>query len=69
MTPGFLASRGEEFYPGPMTRLDLPELSCNKVLISVKEIEKSSDIDIRSGQKECLLATLQQEVIYLLASC
>ena len=32
-TPGFLASRGEEFNPGPEMRLDPSELSCNKVLL------------------------------------
>ena len=33
--PGFLASRGE-FNPGPETRLDCPELLCNKVLLKYK---------------------------------
>ena len=32
---GFLAS-GEEFSPGPETRLDLSELLCNKVLLKYK---------------------------------
>ena len=31
-TPGFLASGGDEFNPGPETRLDRSELLCNKVL-------------------------------------
>ena len=31
-TPGFLAPGGEEFNPGPETRLDRSELLCNKVL-------------------------------------
>ena len=35
-TPGFLASRGEEFNPGPETRLDHSELLCNKVLVKYK---------------------------------
>ena len=35
-TPGFLASRGEEFNPGPETRLDHSELLCNKVLLKYK---------------------------------
>ena len=30
---GFLASRGEEFNPGPVTRLDDSELLYNKVLL------------------------------------
>ena len=49
--PGFLASGGEEFNPGPETRLDCSELLCNKVLLKLKEIEKASDIGIRRGQK------------------
>ena len=52
---GFLASRGEEFDRGPVTRLDHLEPLCNSVLLSIKEIEKISDIVIRKGQKECPL--------------
>ena len=33
---GFLASGGEEFNPGPETRLDHSELLCNKVLLKYK---------------------------------
>ena len=46
---GFLAPGGEEFNPGPETRLDRSELLCNKVLLKYKEIEKASDIGIRRG--------------------
>ena len=35
-TLGFLASGGEEFNPGPETRLDCSELLCNKVLLKYK---------------------------------
>ena len=35
-TLGFLASGGEEFNPGPETRLDRAELLCNKVLLKYK---------------------------------
>ena len=35
-TPGFLVSGGEEFNPGPETRLDHSELLCNKVLLKYK---------------------------------
>ena len=35
-TPGFLATRGEEFNPGPETRLDRSEILCNKVLLKYK---------------------------------
>ena len=40
-TPGFLASGGEEFNPGPETRLDRSELLCNKVLLKYKEDRES----------------------------
>ena len=55
--PGFLASGGEEFSPGPEMRLDLSELLCNKVLLKYKR-EKAFDIDIRKRQKECPPASL-----------
>ena len=35
-TPGFLAPGGQEFNPGPETRLDRSELLCNKVLLTYK---------------------------------
>ena len=35
-TPGFLAPGGEEFNPGPETRLDRSEILCNKVLLKYK---------------------------------
>ena len=35
-TPGFLAPGGEEFNPGPETRLDCSQLLCNKVLLKYK---------------------------------
>ena len=35
-TPGFLASGGDKFNPGPETRLDRSELLCNKVLLKYK---------------------------------
>ena len=57
-TPGFLAA-GEEFNPGPETRLD-----CSELLI-----EKASDIGIRRGQKEYPPASLQLDVIQSLAVC
>ena len=53
-TPGFLAPGGEEFNLGPEMRLDHSELL----------IEKASDIGIRRGQKEYLLASVNNEVIY-----
>ena len=34
--PGFLASGGDDFNPGPETRLDSSELLCNKVLLKYK---------------------------------
>ena len=35
-TLGFLASGGDEFNPGPETRLDRSELLCNQVLLKYK---------------------------------
>ena len=35
-TLGFLAPGGEEFSPGPETRLDRSELLCKKVLLKYK---------------------------------
>ena len=40
-----MASGGEEFNPGPETRLDHSELLCSKVLSKYKEIEKALDIE------------------------
>ena len=34
--PGFLASGGDDFNPGPETMLDGSELLCNKVLLKYK---------------------------------
>ena len=34
--PGFLASGGEEFNPGPEMWLDCLELLCNKILLKYK---------------------------------
>ena len=62
-TPGFLASGGEEFNPGPETRHDRSELLCNKVLLKYKGDRESSDIGIRRGQKEYPPARLQLDVI------
>ena len=39
--PGFLASGGEEFNPGPETRLDHSELLCNRVLLKYKRDRES----------------------------
>ena len=35
-TPGFLAPGGEEFNPGPETRLHRSELLCNQVVLKYK---------------------------------
>ena len=61
--PRFLASRGEEFNLGPVTRLYHSELLCSEVLLKYKEAEKASDIHIRRGQKEYPPASLQLKVI------
>ena len=61
--PEFLASRGEEFNPGPESRLDHSELLCKKVLLKYKG-EKASDTCIRRGQKEYPLASIIHGVIH-----
>ena len=53
--PGFLASRGEEFNPGPETRLDRSELLCNKVLLKYKRDRESF---WHRHQKRAVLAVL-----------
>ena len=52
---GFLASGGEEFNPGLVTRLgrSLKSFCVITFYWSLKETEKASDIDIKKGQKEC----------------
>ena len=47
-TPGFLAPGGEEFNPGPETRLDRSELLCNKV----NKLENSGALEV--GIKQLL---------------
>ena len=66
---GFLASGGEEFNLGQVMRLDHSELFCNKVLFKYKRNRESFYIDIRTGQKECPPASLEPDVIQLLACC
>ena len=41
MMPEFMASGGEEFEPGPVTRHDCSELFCNKVLLKYKKDRES----------------------------
>ena len=60
--PGFLASRGEEFNPGPETRLDRSELLCNRVLLKYKKDREC--FWHRRGQKEYPLASVSNGVIY-----
>ena len=62
-TPGFLAPGGEEFNPGPDRGLIAPSFCVIKFYLSIKEIEKASDIGIRRGPKEYPLASVNNEVI------
>ena len=50
--PGFLAPGGEEFNPGPKTRLDHSELLCNKVLLKYKGDRESFWHRHQMGEKE-----------------
>ena len=63
--PGFLASRGQEFDPGPVTRLDHSEFLCNKVLLKCKR-EKACDTDIRGGRKSAPLLVFSRKSAPLL---
>ena len=49
---GFLASGGDEFNPGPETRLDCLELLCNKVLLKYKGDRESFWHRHQKGAKE-----------------
>ena len=68
---GFFSSGGEEFNLWPVMRFDRSELLCVKVLLKYKR-DKTSDIDIRRGKKECppplgfriMLHTYQQAINY-----
>ena len=60
--PGFLASGGEEFNLGPEMSLDRSELLCIKFYLSIKEIRKASDIDIRRGRKSTCFLVLSMEL-------
>ena len=59
---GFLASGGEEFNLGPEMSLDRSELLCIKFYLSIKEIRKASDIDIRRGRKSTCFLVLSMEL-------
>ena len=65
-TLGFLASRGEEFNPGPEMRLDCSELLCNKGLLKHKGHKESFWHRHQKGQKEYPLASVSNGIIYSL---
>ena len=62
-TPGFLALGGEEFNPGPETRLDRSELLCNKVLLKYKGDRESFSHRHQKGAEEYSPASLRLDVI------
>ena len=64
--PGFLASGGEEFIPGPEMRLDRSELLCNKVLLKYKGDRKSFCHRHQKGIERVPLASVSNGVIYSL---
>ena len=63
-----MASGGEEFNPGPETRLDPSELLCNKVSLKYKGDRESFCHRHQKGQKEYTLASVSSGVIYSLIS-
>ena len=50
-TPGFLASGGDEFNPGPETRVDRSEFLCNQLLLKYKRDGESFSHRHQKGQK------------------
>ena len=62
--PGFVSSRGEEFNPGPETRLDRSELLCNKVLLKYKGDRESFWHRHQKGVKRVPLASFSTGIIY-----
>ena len=65
--PGFLAS-GEEFNPGPETRLDRSELLCNRVLLKYKRDRENFRHRHQRGAERVPLTSVNNGVIYLLIS-
>ena len=62
-TPGFLTPGGEEFNPGPGTRLDRSELLCNKVLLKYKGDRESFWHRHQKGAERVPAASVNNEVI------
>ena len=58
-----MVSGGEEFHPGPETRLDHSELLGNKVLLKHKREKLLTQIS-EGGRKSALLARVGNGVIY-----
>lgn len=48
---------GEDFDTGPETRHDHQSMLCTRILLKYKRDREASDIVIRRGQNECLLAS------------
>ena len=63
--PGFLASRGEEFNPGPETRLDRSELLCNKVLLMCKGDRESVWHRHQKGEETVLVLAVELYTLQL----
>ena len=61
-TLGFLASGGDEFKPGPETRLDRSELLCNKVLLKYKRDREHFWHRHQKGAERVPPASLQLDV-------
>ena len=64
-TLGFLASGGEEFNPGPETRLDHSELLCNWVLLKYKRDRESFWQTSEGGRKSTPLLVFAMELYTL----
>ena len=60
--PGFLASGGEEFNLGPVTRLDCSELLCNIVLLKYKKERKFLTWISEEGRKSAPLLVFSRKL-------
>ena len=68
-TRGFLASGGEEFNPGPVTRLDCAELFCDKVLLKCVRDRESFWHRHQKGAERVLPLLVFSRKLYTYCCC
>ena len=67
--PGFLASGGEEFNLGPVTRLDHSEVLCDKVLVKYKRDRESFWHRNQKGTETVSLLLVYSQMLYSYCCC